>query len=267
MVLSPPRSLSPSKVSSFTNCPLAFRLAYIDRLPEPPSPPAVKGTLVHSALEGLIWNHPAGSRTRAAAMAELETAWLELRSDREFEGLALTEAQSSAFRADAEVLVGNYFELEDPDRVQAIAVELGLEADVGHLRLRGIIDRLDLTDGGDLVVVDYKTGKAPSARFEQAKLTGVHIYALLCERVLGRAPVEVRLLHLRDPLVISAVPSEQTIRGQSRRTVAVSQAIDQACARGEFRPRASPLCRYCNFQSMCPVYGGEPPPAAGVSCG
>jgi putative RecB family exonuclease len=244
MVLSPPRSLSPSKVSSFTNCPLAFRLAYIDRLPEPPSPPAVKGTLVHSALEGLIWNHPAGSRT-----------------------LAITEAQSSAPRANAVGLVVNYFELEDPDRVQAIAVELGLEADVGHLRLRGIIDRLDLTDGGDLVVVDYKTGKAPSARFEQAKLTGVHIYALLCERVLGRAPVEVRLLHLRDPLVISAVPSEQTIRGQSRRTVAVSQAIDQACARGEFRPRASPLCRYCNFQSMCPVYGGEPPPAAGVSCG
>ena len=67
MPANPPRTLSPSKVSSFTDCPLAFRFSIIDRLPEPPSPHALKGTLVHAALEGLFWNHPAGERTRAAA--------------------------------------------------------------------------------------------------------------------------------------------------------------------------------------------------------
>ena len=73
--------------------------------------------------------------------------------------------------------------------------------------------------------------------------------------------MEVRLLHLRDPLVITAVPSPQTIRGQRQRTVAVWQAIERACAAGDFRPRPSPLCRFCNFQSLCPVYGGQPPAA------
>jgi putative RecB family exonuclease len=48
----PPRSLSPSKVTSFRDCALAFRFTAIERLPDPATVWTVKGTLVHSALEG-----------------------------------------------------------------------------------------------------------------------------------------------------------------------------------------------------------------------
>jgi putative RecB family exonuclease len=257
--LAPPRSLSPSKVTSFTNCPLAFRLSVIDRIPEPPSAAAVKGTLVHTALEGLIWGHDPGDRTRAAAATELELAWQELRDDLEFAALGLDDDAAREFRDDAETLIGNYFEIEDPDEVRAVGIEVAMEVDLGAMRLRGIIDRLDVTSDGDLVVIDYKTGRAPSARYEQARLTGVFIYALLCEKLLGRTPVEVRLLHLRDPTVITAAPTAQTVRAQERRTSALWQAIDRACAHGEFRPKPGPLCRFCNFQSLCPQFGGQPP--------
>ncbi len=81
----------------------------------------------------------------------------------------------------------NYFALEDPNEVTPVGVELMLEARIGGVRLRGIIDRLDLTPDGELVVIDYKTGRAPSPAFETVKLIGVHIYALLCEEVLGPA--------------------------------------------------------------------------------
>ena len=259
MALSPPRTLSPTKVSAFTGCPLAFRLVNIDRLPEPPSPHAVKGTLVHMALEGLVWNHAPGSRSVEVALVELADAWGRMQGTPEVEGLALTREEEEAFVADSEVLIRNYFELEDPDRVRATGVELGLEVDLGDIRLRGIIDRLDLTDDDELVVVDYKTGRAPAPRFEHGRLTGVHIYALLCEQVLGRAPTEVRLLYLRDPLMISASPSVQSVRGQHRRTQAVWTAIERACATEDFRPNPSALCRSCNFQAMCPAFGGEPP--------
>ena len=60
MALALPRSLSPSKLSAFKDCPLAFRFSAIDRIPEAPAPHMVKGTLVHSALERLFWDHPRG---------------------------------------------------------------------------------------------------------------------------------------------------------------------------------------------------------------
>ena len=259
--LAVPRSLTPSKVSSFTSCPLAFRFTIIDRLPEPPSPHLVKGTLVHAALERLIWHHPPGERSRSAARAELLAAWDAMHDDAEVRDLGLSDQEADAFLADAEQLVGNYFSLEDPDGIRAAGVELGLEVELGGTRLRGIIDRLDVTPDGKLVVIDYKTGRAPAPRFEQGRLSGVHIYALLCERMLGRTPDEVRLLYLRDPMTITAIPSEQSVRGQQRRALAVWSAIERACATEDFRPRPSALCKSCNFQSSCPAFGGAPPQA------
>jgi putative RecB family exonuclease len=254
MALAPPRTLTPSKATDFTNCPLAFRYSTIERRPEPSSPHAVKGTLVHAALEGLFWNHPPGARTPEVAGAALAQAWEDLQGDPELAELGFDAAESAAFLADAEMLVANYFRLEDPNAVRAVGIELGVETMVDGMRLRGKIDRLDVADDGTLVVVDYKTGRAPSERFERGSLGGVQTYALLCESVLGRAPAEVRLLHLREPIAISTVASEQTIRGQRRRAVAIWTAIERACDREDFRPHRGPLCEYCHFKPECPAF-------------
>ena len=254
MALAPPRTLTPSKASDFTSCPLAFRFATIERRPQPASPHAVKGTLVHAALEGLFWNHPAGGRTPEAASHELDRAWEALHSDPEFVELALEPDEAAEFLADAEQLVSNYFRLEDPDAVDTVGMELGVETMVDGMRLRGIIDRLDRAPDGSLIVVDYKTGRAPSERYERGSLGGVQTYALLCESVVGRAPAEVRLLHLREPIAISTVATEQTIRGQRRRAVAIWSAIERACDTEDFRPHTGPLCAFCHFKPDCPAF-------------
>ena len=160
MAYAVPTSLSPSRVEAFTSCPLAFRFASIDRLPEPPHPATAKGSLVHRALELLFCREPL-DRTPAAAADDLARAVAELRNDPEFVLLALDEAAQEAFFADASRLVERYFAMEDPRTVRAIGLELRLEATVGELTLRGIIDRLELDDDGELVVTDYKTGRAP----------------------------------------------------------------------------------------------------------
>jgi putative RecB family exonuclease len=92
-----PLSLSPSKVSSFTDCALAFRFSAIDRLPEPPAPWSTKGTLVHTALERLHLL-PAAERTPEAALGLLGEAAVDLESDPDYADLGLDEEPSTTTR-------------------------------------------------------------------------------------------------------------------------------------------------------------------------
>jgi putative RecB family exonuclease len=257
MPLPLPSSLSPSKVASFRDCALAFRYSAIDRLPEPPSAAAAKGTLVHKALELLFAEEAPASRTLDTAMAKLDRAWVAvIEHDDEYADLELDDPD--AFRADAADRVRRYFDLEDPTTINPIGLELRLEATLGSLKLAGIIDRLELDADGELVVTDYKTGRAPGERYEQGKLGGVHFYALLCEQVLGRRPARIQLLYLSDPPVaIVATPSDQSIRGMANRASAIWTAVERACERDDFRPRPGRLCDWCAFKAHCPAWGGE----------
>lgn len=256
MPLPLPTSLSPSKVSSFTDCGLAFRFSAIDRLPEPASVAATRGTLVHAALERLFCLEP-HERMQARSLACLDEAIAELRSDPEFTGLELDDAAEGTFLAEARALLEKYFRLEDPTTITPIGIELKLEVEVGGVRLRGIIDRLELDADGELVVTDYKTGRAPGERQEQQRLAGVAFYSLLCERLFGRRPAKVQLLYLADPLAIISVPTDRSTRGVERKLAAVWTAVERACEREDFRPNPGRLCDWCGFKAYCPSFGGE----------
>ncbi|HET7523791.1 MAG TPA: PD-(D/E)XK nuclease family protein [Acidimicrobiales bacterium] len=257
MSLPLPASLSPSKVSSFKDCALSFRLSNIDRLPEPPSALAAKGTLVHRALELLMWEEDPPDRTETAALEKLDRAVPEILDGEEYASLQLGADERAEFVDDAATLIRNYFTLEDPTQLRVIGTELRMSVELGTLKLSGIIDRLELDEDGELVVTDYKTGKAPRANLEQSRLTGVHFYAFLCERVLGRRPARVQLLHLREPIAISTIPSDQSIRGLQQQTLAIWTAVEQACRREDFRPKPGRLCDYCAYHEYCPAVGGD----------
>jgi putative RecB family exonuclease len=256
MPLPLPTSLSPSKVSSFTDCGLAFRFSAIDHLPEPPSVAATRGTLVHAALERLFCLEPP-ERTFERALGCLDDAAAALRDHPEFSGLELDAEAEATFLEEARALVERYFRLEDPTTITPIGIELKLEVEVGGVRLRGIIDRLELDADGELVVTDYKTGRAPGERQEQQRLAGVAFYSLLCERLFGQRPAKVQLLYLADPVAIISVPTDRSTRGVERKLAAVWTAVERACEREDFRPNPGRLCDWCAFKAYCPSFGGD----------
>jgi putative RecB family exonuclease len=260
MALPVPTRLSPSRVEAFLSCPMAFRFSAVERIPEVPSPHAVKGTLVHRALE-LLFARPAAQRTHDAGRADLQRAVAELLAGPEWPLLGLTGAAEATFLAEAAAMVDRYFAMEDPRAVHTIGVELRLEAPANGVTLHGVIDRLDLEDG-ELVVTDYKTGRPPSEAYERQKLNGVHFYAFLCQQLFGKRPARVQLYFLSTGEILSTVPTEQSASFLPKRARAVFDAVERACANESFQARPGPLCKSCSYQAWCPAFGGNPALAA-----
>ncbi len=240
---------------------MQFRFSSIEKLPEPPGVATTKGTIVHRALE-LLFVRPPTDRTPDALATDMATALHEYRTHPDYIGLRLEGAAVDKFDHDCHALIDKYFAMEDPTTVREIGLELWVEAPVGELTLRGIIDRLELDADGELVVTDYKTGRAPSGNYEQKSLAGVHFYSFLCESLFGKRPAKIRLMYLASGETIETVPSAQSVKFITTRTTAVWSAVERACTTGDFRPRQSKLCDWCSFQQWCPAFGGDPSLAA-----
>jgi putative RecB family exonuclease len=251
-----PTSLSPSRVESFTSCAMLFRFVSIEKIDDPPSIPTTRGSLVHRALQ-LAYTHPPHDRDAALFEACLDQAIADYRQLPDFTRLGLDDDQASQFVAECRALVGNYLRMENPASIHPIGLELELSTTIDGLTLRGVIDRLELRDG-ELVVTDYKTGRAPSVNWELRSLSGVRFYALLCKQVFGRLPAAVRLLYLSSGEIIEAAPSEQAVRFVASKTAAVWRAVERACLTGEFKPHPTSLCDLCQFRPWCPAFGGDP---------
>lgn len=258
-------SLSPSRASDFKTCPLLYRFRSIDRLPEPPSPAAVRGTLVHAVLERLF-DLPATGRTLSAAEALIGPEWQRLADSAPeiaamFGGTDRDGDELAPWLESARPLVGAYFALEDPMRLEPAEREQLVEVLLpSGLRLRGFIDRLDVAPTGDIRVVDYKTGAAPREAFEGRALFQLKFYALVIWRTRGVVPRQLRLLYLRDADLLTYTPDAGELARFERTLEALWAAIARATEAGDFRPSPSRLCDWCHHQSRCPSFGGTPPP-------
>ncbi|MGI8626777.1 MAG: RecB family exonuclease [Geodermatophilaceae bacterium] len=284
-------SLSPSRAADFKTCPLLYRLRAIDRLPQRPSAAAARGTLVHAVLERL-YDLPAADRTAEVAKAMVATEWaklLEAEPDLQKIVTELRDRAANRIQSDldpaadpgddpvlvpepdagvidrwltsAADLLDSYFTLEDPTRIQPVGRELMVEFDLGDGPvLRGIIDRLDATTDGDLRVVDYKTGVTPRVAFEAKALFQMKFYALVLYRTRGVVPRQLRLLYLGDKDMLSYAPEADELDRFERTLRAIWAAIQASIDKQEFRASPSRLCAWCDFQAVCPAWGGTPPP-------
>ena len=258
-------SLSPSRAGDFMTCPLLYRFRVVDRIPERPSPAAVRGTVVHQVLEDLF-DLPAAERTVERAAAMLPAAWDQVQADEVDLAAALFDTAEDAqeWLDSAVPLLETYFRLEDPTTLEPAERELRVETTLDDgLVLRGFVDRLDRNAAGDTRVVDYKTGKAPGEGYEQKALFQMRFYALVLWRATGVVPRQLQLLYLGNELVLRHSPDVDELLATERKVKALWAAIARAHETGEWRPSPSRLCDWCDHKSRCPAFGGTPPPLPG----
>ncbi|MGP3974619.1 RecB family exonuclease [Streptomyces sp. 8N114] len=261
----PPTSLSPSRAGDFMQCPLLYRFRVIDKLPEKPSAAATRGTVVHAVLERLF-DAPAPERSARRARAMVAGEWERLLAKRPELAELFAEdtsdgAQLAQWLAEAEALVERWFTLEDPTRLEPAERELFVEARLDSgLRLRGIIDRVDVAPTGEVRIVDYKTGKAPRPEYTEGPLFQMKFYALVLWRLRGVVPRRLQLVFLGSGDVLTYDPDERDLLATERKLLALWDAIERAMETGDWRPKPSKLCGWCDHQAHCPEFGGTPPP-------
>jgi len=272
-----PAHLSASRANDFLSCPLLFRYRSIDRLPELPSAAALRGTLVHRALEVMFGLPPADRSLQAAATA-LADAWTDLVSvEPDSAAVLLAEAgldpSEAADPADlaqrvgqqilapADTLLQTYFQMEDPTRFDPHAMEMSFDVPLMEtFSIRGFVDRIDIAPTGQVRIVDYKTGRAPSAGYESKAMFQMRFYALAWWRMTGDIPAMLRLMYLGSNETLTYQPAESDLLATERKVLALRDAIRASAQSGVFAANASRLCDWCSFRDRCPAWGSIPLP-------
>ncbi|MDF1594718.1 MAG: PD-(D/E)XK nuclease family protein [Acidimicrobiia bacterium] len=249
----PLETLSPSRASDYKQCPQLFKFRAIDRIPEPVTIYQARGTTAHLALQELYDLSPE-ERTPEALYDLFRKAWTELRTTEEYADLFSSDDEERMWGVESLALLANYFTVEDPVEVSPRDRELDMLEDLGGITIRGILDRIDELPGGELVITDYKTGKAPPERYALPAFFALKIYALLIRHKTGRTPVELRLLYLNGPTLYRLPVGDAHLNGMDRQLRALWAAIDKAIAGDNFPPRPGQLCNWCSYQDRCPAF-------------
>jgi len=260
-------AISPSRAGDFISCPLLYRFRTVDKLPEPPSPDAARGTVIHKVLEDLF-DLPAAERTPQQAESMLAPAWDAL-VEQEPELAEMfpgdtgpeTASEMAEWLASCRAVLERYFTLEDPRRLEPAERELYVETLLdSKLLLRGFVDRIDIAPDGAIRVVDYKSGRSPGEMFEAKALFQMKFYALVIWRTRGIVPAMLQLIYLGNGEILRYVPDERDLLATERKVEAIWRAIREADESGDWRPSPGRLCSWCAYQAICPAWGGTPPP-------
>src|SRR5215831_10037003 len=258
---------TPTRLSTWLDCPRRYRMTYLDRPPPQKGPAWAHNSLgasVHTALASW-WRLPPGQRTVAAAGDLLEQGWIDL-------GYC-DEAQSLSYRDRARRMVEEYVGRLDP-AAEPLGVERTVATRTERIAVSGRVDRLDerpAADGGtELVVVDYKTGRHVLTVDDARTSLPLALYALAAERVMRRPCHRVELHHLPTGTVLAWEHTAQTLArqlGRAEDIVVECAAADERfraepsepAARPDddqdaeaFPPRPGSWCSWCDYRARCP---------------
>lgn len=252
------KNLSPSRASQFKTCPKQFKYANIDKIKEPTTEVQAKGTTVHQALEDLFDLKPDERNTEKLHNLFRE-AWTKVRGNDEHHNLFSSVEEEREWGLDGLKLLNNYMSIEDPTSFEPLERERWVRGSIEDLNLRGILDRMDRNNKGELVIVDYKSGKAPLAKYKEPRFFALKLYALLIQKELGEMPSELKLIYLKNSTIHTLKVTQDSLDQVKIEVLEIWNNIKKAFETNEFPATKNTLCDWCYYKPICPVYNENAP--------
>jgi putative RecB family exonuclease len=240
---------SPSRLSTFRECPRKYRFQHVEKLPTKPSPHMDLGSNVHAALRDWF-RLPRAERTWERMLELYRAAWRT--NMPAFRARSRDELREFGERG-KEML--RRFVAETPAELEPVAIEKWVGLDFGDLEVKGKVDRVDLLPDGSLRVVDYKTGKFPRDP-EQVRTDDLAaaVYAGGASRDFVGAPVgEIEYLYLAGMERLT-FPVDEAWRAERERSIGeLARSVRAAEESDTFPPTPTKLCAWCDFLRDCPA--------------
>ena len=247
--------LSYSSINTYETCPAKFKFQYEDRLPRPPSPALSFGDSLHRALH-LFHDRPVPVAPSLGELQEmLDISWVG-------EGFS-GESEERMYRDHGRQVLADYHREAAPDYRIPAALEFRFTVEVEGVQLSGVIDRMDRIPGGGYEIIDYKTNRRlpPQSRIDSD--LQLSVYHLAAKEVWGIEPERLTLHYLLPGQRMSTRRTAADVDLLRRRITTVAERV----AAGKFEPRQNPLCDWCDYQSLCPLFrhrydreAGDPAP-------
>ncbi|MBU4484728.1 PD-(D/E)XK nuclease family protein [bacterium] len=247
---------SHSRLGSFENCRLSYKFHYIDKIRGgKEGVEAFLGSRFHDTMEKLY----AELKFKIATLDELKTFYNEEWAKNWNDDIIIvrTDRTQEDYKNIGLKCIEDYYKRHHPfeeGRVLGVEKRVVVDLDdVGKYRVQGFIDRLMETEDGHYEIHDYKTSNSIP---DQAHLDSDRQLALYEMAVRQTWPKDVQVVDL----VWHYVTFDKEMRSTRTRaeldelrqnTIAL---IDTVEAAEDYPPNESALCRWCDYQDICPLF-------------
>lgn len=234
--------LSYSSISTYETCPAKYKFQYEDRLPTTSSPALSFGDALHRTLQRF--------HDRPVPVAPSLDELHEMLDDEWVEDGYRDPGEEALYRDHARQILTEYHRTNaDSFRIPA-ALEFRFTVEIEGVQLSGVIDRMDRIPGGGYEIVDYKTSRRLPPKAVVDRDLQLSVYYMAAKEIWGIEPERLTLYYLLPGERMSTFRTPADADELRRRIATVAERI----AAGKFEPRPNPLCDWCDFQQVCPLF-------------
>jgi DNA helicase-2/ATP-dependent DNA helicase PcrA len=228
--------LSYSAIAAYGDCPRQYWYRHVQHIPVVQSAEAMHGVILHEVLRQAGERRRDGQAISAAAIRSMhDQAWRAIPFP--------DPRRAAAFKRNGAAELEAYRARGGFDQAPAY-LEQPFEVAVDGWKLRGVIDRIDRTDGG-WKIIDYKSGRPITRRKRDLQ---VALYALGASAAMHLEPIALEVVYLASGESIAVQDAAALVREAEQRGTEVAEGV--RAGRFPSRPERR-RCRLCPYRLAC----------------
>lgn len=258
-----PEKFSFSQLAAFSTCPLQYKFAFVLKIPASTDKASlIFGRVLHNTLYNfllpvlserkkmqgeLFVDDQEEHNKKGAAKLITEKRLLEIYEEFwQADGYSSKKEREDYKKKGLDALRKFWTAYSANPPQEIIFLEKRFSFKIAGDVIKGAIDRIDKHADGSLEIVDYKTGKTKT-KLDYSEKRQLILYQLFIEEFLGVKVGALSYYYLESGEKFTFVATEKDM---TRLRLEVSAEI-AAIKKRDFSPKPSPMCGFCDFNSIC----------------